>query len=121
MKASNKEDEIFEFIVDNGFPVPERQYTAIPNRRYKIDFCWPEYQLCLEVEGGVWTQGRHIQPGGFIKDMEKYNLLSYYGWTLFRVTPSHIRASKKNPLPYLLQVLNMMFPEHARVAPVNAG
>lgn len=109
--SNAKEDAVFDFIVANGFPVPERQYKAIPNRKYQVDFCWPDskYRLVLEVEGGVWVGGRHNSPAGFLKDIEKYNLLSASGWTLYRVTPQDIGGDT----PYLLDVLNMMFPEFA--------
>lgn len=51
----------------------------------------PDYKLAIEIEGGVYLQGRHNHPSGFIKDMEKYNQLTVYGIKLLRYTPRQIK------------------------------
>ena len=52
---------------------------------WRLDFAWPEYRIALEVEGGVWSRGRHVRGRGFLEDVRKYNCLAAHGWTLFRV------------------------------------
>jgi very-short-patch-repair endonuclease len=52
-----------------------------------MDYAWPEYKVALEIEGGVWTGGRHSNPSGFVGDMEKYNALACAGWRLIRIEP----------------------------------
>jgi very-short-patch-repair endonuclease len=69
---------------------PDREYKAIADRRFRIDWAWPEQKLALEVEGGVWTGGRHTRGGGFLADMEKYNLLAVAGWRLLRCQPKEL-------------------------------
>lgn len=61
-----------------------------PIRKWRIDYAWPEYKVALEIEGGVWTNGRHVRPSGYIKDMEKYNSMEMYGWLLLRYVPAGI-------------------------------
>jgi hypothetical protein len=46
--------------------------------------------IALEVEGGVWTGGRHTRGAGFVRDMEKYNRAGVLGWRLLRVTPDKL-------------------------------
>jgi hypothetical protein len=46
--------------------------------------------VALEVEGGVWTGGRHTRGAGFLKDVEKYNRAAVLGWRLLRVTPDKL-------------------------------
>lgn len=43
--------------------------------------------IALEVEGGTWIGGRHINPIGFERDCEKYNEATRMGWKVFRVVP----------------------------------
>jgi len=69
-------------------PQPVAEFRFHPERRWRIDFCWPELKVALEVEGGALSGGRHTSGMGFVKDMEKYNELSLHGYTLIRCIPS---------------------------------
>ncbi len=64
-----------------------KEYRFHPTRRWRFDYAIPAHKIAVEVEGGVWTGGRHTSPQGFLKDMEKYNAAALLGWRLFRVTP----------------------------------
>ena len=67
-----------------------KEYKFHPERRWRFDYAIPEYKIALEVEGGVWTQGRHTRPQGFLGDVEKYNTATLLGWRVFRTTPSEL-------------------------------
>ena len=73
-------------------PEPLAEFRFAPPRRWRLDFAWPEYKLALEVEGGVWTRGRHVRGKGFVRDMEKYNTLCVMGWRLLRVAPADLHT-----------------------------
>lgn len=49
---------------------------------------WHESGVAVEIEGSVWTKGRHTRGSGFMADMEKYNALAEQGILLFRI-PAH--------------------------------
>jgi len=51
---------------------------------------WPEAKIALEIEGGVWSGGRHTSSAGFVKDMAKYNRAACLGWRVLRVQPSEL-------------------------------
>lgn len=61
-----------------------------PCRLWRVDFYFPEQRTAVEVEGAVWTQGRHTRGSGFVKDMEKYNALTMAGIWLLRFTPKQV-------------------------------
>lgn len=71
-------------------PVPE--HTFAPPRKWAFDWCWPEWRLAVEIEGGAWIAGRHTRAQGFIKDMEKYNAAAVLGWRVLRFTPQQIES-----------------------------
>jgi len=56
-------------------------------RRWRFDYACSEHGIAIEVEGGVYTNGRHVRSTGYVKDMEKYNYASALGWHIIRVTP----------------------------------
>lgn len=65
-----------------------KEYAFYKPRKWRFDYALPAYKIALEVEGGVWTQGRHVRPKGFLGDMAKYNTAALLGWRVFRCTPS---------------------------------
>jgi len=73
-----------------GLPKPQEEYRFHPERKWRLDYCWPEHKLALEVEGGVWVRGRHTRGSGFVKDMEKYNAWAIMGGRLLRVLPDSL-------------------------------
>jgi len=74
-------------------PEPMAEYAFHPERRWRFDFCWPDHLLALEIEGGVWVRGRHIQPRGYLADLEKYNHAAACGWRILRVTPEQLSGA----------------------------
>ncbi len=73
-----------------GLPRPDREWKFEVKRRWRFDYAWPQQMIALEVEGGVWTGGRHTRGAGFVRDMEKYNRAAVLGWRLLRVTPDKL-------------------------------
>ncbi len=70
-------------------PITEMKFD--PKRRWRFDMAWPESKIALEIEGGVWSGGRHTRGAGFIKDAEKYNRAAMMGWRVLRITPDQIQ------------------------------
>lgn len=81
-------------IREAGLPAPEPEYQfarARIGRQWRLDWCWRELRICLEVEGGSHIKGggghqRTGRGGRYLSDMEKYNTLAIWGWLLVRVT-----------------------------------
>ena len=68
----------------NG-PELVREHRFLETRRWRFDFAHVETKTAIEIEGGVWTGGRHTRGSGFIADAEKYNESALMGWTVFRL------------------------------------
>lgn len=81
---------VLPYYSQRGLPIPETEYRFCDARKWRFDFAWPESRIALEVEGGVWTGGRHTRGSGFIKDMEKYNIAAMLGWRVLRVQPKDL-------------------------------
>lgn len=67
-----------------------KEFKFHPKRRWRFDYAIPEHKIAVEVEGGVWTGGRHTRPQGFLGDIEKYNTATLMGWRVFRTTPDDL-------------------------------
>lgn len=65
-----------------------------PTRRWRFDYAIPSVMVAIEVEGGIFTKGRHTRGKGFEADIEKYNTAESMGWHVLRVTPEWLCAPK---------------------------
>lgn len=80
----------------HGLPPPAQEYRFCSARRWRFDYAWPDLDppVALEVEGGIWTRGRHVRPGGMLSDMTKYNRAALMGWVVLRCTPDDIKTGR---------------------------
>lgn len=88
---SNFEDLFYNQIKNLKLKLPVREYKFCSYRRWRSDFCWIEERIIFEIEGGIFSRGRHIQSIGFIKDCEKYNMASLLGYRIFRIIPAQVK------------------------------
>lgn len=81
-----------------------KEHRFHPKRMWRFDYAIPEHKIAIEVEGGVWTGGRHTRPQGFLGDIEKYNTATLMGWRVFRVTPEDLyRTATLNLIKQAIQ------------------
>jgi len=79
-----------------GGPELVNEYRFDPDRKWRADFAHPTSGVLIEIEGGVWTRGRHTRGQGYMRDCEKYNAAALRGWKVFRLAgdmatdPQHI-------------------------------
>jgi len=59
-------------------PVPKAEVSWGPNRRYRLDFAYPELRLVIEVDG--WSA--HFLPEQQRRDHQRGNSLNRAGWTV---------------------------------------
>lgn len=70
--------------------VPEFRFHDM--RRWRFDFAHTVAKVAIELEGGIWTGGRHTRGSGFAKDCEKYNDAQLKGWDVFRLTSDQLHS-----------------------------
>lgn len=75
-------------------PEPVREFKFHPTRRWRFDFAYPAHMLGIEVEGGVFSGGRHTRGKGFTEDCAKYNQAAYLGWRVYRFTPDMVKSGE---------------------------
>ena len=81
-----------------------REHQFHPTRRWRFDFAITDRRIAIEIEGGVFSQGRHTRGIGFVNDCEKYNTATAMGWRIFRFPATHINHDCLNPINQLIQM-----------------
>ena len=101
-KQSSKLESIFLWQLAKGPPL-EREFRFHAERRWRADFAHLPSRTLIEVEGGIWVQGRHNRAAGFNADLEKYLEANLAGWRVFRFGPDQITMHN---IERLITVLN---------------
>lgn len=88
----NPTEQIIAYCLARRHPMPVREYQfAAPVRAWAFDLAWPALKVAIEVDGAVFTRGRHTSGFGFMADCDKLNEAVFRGWRVIRVTPTHFR------------------------------
>jgi very-short-patch-repair endonuclease len=85
-----------KFCKAAGIPAPTPEYVFAKSigRKWRFDYCWVDQKVALEVDGGIWTHGRHTRGAGWLKDAEKLNTAAAMGWRLLRCTPDQLASQE---------------------------
>lgn len=68
------------------------EYQFHQTRKWRADFHILNTKILIEVEGGIWTNGRHTRGTGYLGDMEKYNAASKLGFTILRFSTQQVKS-----------------------------
>jgi hypothetical protein len=78
------------FLASFGITKPEFEYRFHPERKWRFDLAWPAAKVALEIDGAVWSGGRHTRGSGWLKDTEKLNAAACLGWRMLRCMPKDL-------------------------------
>jgi very-short-patch-repair endonuclease len=84
-------------------PKPVQELKFHPIRRWRFDRAWPDKMVALEIDGGVWTNGRHSRGVGYTNDCRKLNEAVLLGWRVLRVTGPMVKSGEA--LDSLIKIL----------------
>jgi very-short-patch-repair endonuclease len=77
-----------------GLPKPVAEFRFHPTRRWRFDWAWPDRSIAVEVDGAVFTGGRHTRGAGYEKDLEKLSEALCLGWRVLRVSTGMVRDGR---------------------------
>ena len=70
----------------------EQEFEFHPKRKWRADFHLVDKKILVEVEGGIWSGGRHTRGKGYIGDMEKYNAATMMGYQVIRFSTDQVKS-----------------------------
>jgi very-short-patch-repair endonuclease len=85
-------------------PKLDAEFHFHPGRKWRFDFAHPATRIAVELEGGVFTSGRHTRPAGFVADCDKYNAAAALGWRVFRLTRAHMTFEALTPIAHAIRI-----------------
>jgi hypothetical protein len=85
-----------------GGPPLEREILFHPERRWRADFAHIPSRVLFEVDGGVFSYGRHTRGAGFVADCEKHLAAWLLGWSVVRLTSRQLTTDNVERAPRAL-------------------
>jgi hypothetical protein len=93
LKAEAYQKAVHDFCVNlqvqTGFEVV-CEHRFHPKRLWRFDFAILELKVALEVQGGLFTNGRHSRGTGYINDIDKFNEAQLLGWSVYQCQPTEL-------------------------------
>ncbi len=95
---------VIAYFKECGIPEPKIEHKFHPTRKWRFDFSWEAFQMsvpgctsnvyvprvALEVQGGLFIQGRHNHGASLRKEHEKLNEAARLGWRVLYVMPENL-------------------------------
>ena len=84
---------------------PQREYRFHPSRKWRFDFAWPDFRVAVEIDGGIFVGGRHVDPLGGHGDRTKNNAAVALGWRVLRYDAKHMQD---DPYAVFMEVVDTL-------------
>jgi very-short-patch-repair endonuclease len=98
-------EELWKVYGDDAFTLT-REHRFSPPRRFRFDAAFIRESVAVELDGGVYSGGRHTRGAGFERDCEKLNLAASQGWLVLRYTAKDLTKTRgPETVRAVLQVL----------------
>ncbi len=81
----------------------EQEFKFHPTRKWRADFHLKGKKVLVEVEGGIWSNGRHTRGKGYLGDLDKYNAATMMGYQVIRFSTEQVKSGKA-----IEQILNLI-------------
>ncbi len=75
---------------DADLPPYKPQYEFHAERKWALDFAWPDHKVGIEINGNQWVKGGHNTGRGVQRDAEKGNAARFLGWRIFVLVTDHL-------------------------------
>jgi len=73
-----------------SYNIPFEREKRFCSRLWRLDFILTGTNYAVEIEGGLWNNGRHVRPQAMEEDMRKYNAVAMRGIRLLRFSTSMV-------------------------------
>lgn len=68
------------------------EQPKIRTSRWRCDFVFPDQQVMVEIDGGIWIKGAHSHPQDIIRNMSKGNDAILLGFAVLHFTPTEVKS-----------------------------
>lgn len=89
-RTSYNPQVVLAWFRECGLPEPVPEFRFHTERKWRFDWAWVEQGVALEVQGSIFTQGRHTRGAALLKEWEKLNEAAAAGWRVLYCQPADL-------------------------------
>jgi hypothetical protein len=98
-KVAKASPQLFiQACLARGLPAPVPEYVFAPPRKWALDWFFPAQRLALEIQGALFTHGRHTRGAALLKEHEKLNACAIAAIRVMFCTPDDVESGAIFPL-----------------------
>ena len=71
-----------------------KEHRFHDTRLWRFDFLILAHRVAIEIEGGIWSQGRHTRGKGYQGDLDKYNHATMLGYRVLRFSTEDVMRGR---------------------------
>jgi len=104
-EMSSQGELLMEILLKEADIPFAREHKFHMERKWRFDFVLLplDKKIAIEVEGGVFNQGRHTRGKGFENDLMKYNAAVLLGWKVLRYSTGQVHKHHVEEIKELWQ------------------
>jgi very-short-patch-repair endonuclease len=72
-------------------------------RKWRFDFADLVSKVAVELQGGIWSGGRHGRGYGIVGDYEKLNEAQFCGWDVIQLSAKQITTENVEKIIELIR------------------
>jgi very-short-patch-repair endonuclease len=76
----------------------ERECRFHATRKWRLDYVlnahYGSYDIAVEIEGAIWSRGRHTRGKGYQADLDKYNAATMMGYRVLRFSTHDVLTGR---------------------------
>jgi len=100
-----REFEYYWRVLAKDGSQPVTQYRFHPERKWRFDLAWLDAKVAVELDGGIFSRGRHTRGMGYHNQLDKANAAIVEGWVVLRFDTLHLRDDPVGVIRTIEQVL----------------
>lgn len=88
---------------------PIAEYRFDKKRRWRFDFAIEPatLKIAIELQGGIWSNGKHSRGIGYINDCDKHNAAIEQGWLILSYTSHHLDDNPQEVVAQIERVIKL--------------
>jgi very-short-patch-repair endonuclease len=77
-----------------GGPDLSPEFRFHKERKWRFDYCHERTRVAIELDGGIFSKGRHTTAKGFQGDCDKFNAAAEDGFYVFRLATGMVTQER---------------------------